>query len=269
MLDVVSALEYIEQQGTAVELAIARYAAATMTKHDALKVLEPFQFSDGGWKNPILQTHDVTLLNSVRVLQWLHWLHADQSALATRTAKFFAERQQPHGLWDVDTYDHTFDPRWKVGAEHLHFALNVAIARVLVESVQDVEVYIGRALNQLVELWRKNYEHSPTCPPLCITYNLLTILSLVGQGDDRKINLACQKQLLDQLKQPLDSLDLLGITHATLSGGISTSRLFQMTQHKVLDGQMRDGSWQSQYGTPYHTLATMEALVLMRWSGLL
>lgn len=252
-----------------VEIAIARYAVGAVSKRDALKVLEPFQFSNGGWKHPILQTHDVTLLNSVWVMQWLHWLNADQSALASRTAKFFAERQQAHGLWDVDTYVHTFDPRWKFGVEHLDFALNVAIVRVLVESSHDVEVYIGRALNQLVERWHKNYQSTPPYPPLCITYNLLTTLSLVGQGDDRNINLACQHQLRDQLNRPLDILDTLGITHATLSGGFSTSRLFQMTQHKVLDGQMADGSWQSEHGKPYHTLATMEALLLMRWSGLL
>ena len=268
MLDVVSALEYIEQHGTSVEVAIARYAVGAVSRRDTLNVLEPFQFANGGWKNPILHTHDVTLLNSVRVMQWLHWLNADNSILASRTATFLAERQQPHGLWEVDTYVHTFDPRWKFGVEHLPYALNVAIARVLVESGHDIEVYIGRALNQLVAQWRKNYQHAPHTP-LCITYNLLTTLSLIGQGDDREINVACQQHLRHALTQPLDILDILAITHATLSGGFSTSQLYQSTQHKLLESQSKDGSWQTQYGKPYHTLATMEALLLMRWCGLL
>lgn len=191
--------------------------------------------------------------------------------MVDRTAHFLAASQHPDGYWDEPNAVQGEDvPSWLVpGQPGVRVWLTAAIARMLTETGHETHVYFGKALNYLSAAWHDGLFHEPGAPYHAL-WMMLPLFKTAGQPEDAPIIEGCNDLLLQRVQfgQP-DPMDITMIAHAALNARYGGNRLYVAARDKALGGQQSDGGWATGYGEAHRPNATVDALMLLRWGGLL
>ncbi|MEO0562878.1 MAG: hypothetical protein AAF125_12280, partial [Chloroflexota bacterium] len=144
--------------------------------------------------------------------------------------------------------------------------LTAALARRLLENGRDIEVYFGRALNLLSAAWADGTLHSA---PITATAMMLPLFHVGGQTDDAGLVEGCRAALLTAVNDPeTDPADIITIAHAALNTRYAGNELYIAARNRALSCQENDGGWAAA-DAMHRPMATVDALMLLRWGGML
>lgn len=273
MVDVDGARHYLEQHGTPLQQTLGRYAIGEATAGDVIAALAPYQQPDGGWTglDPDCPAGVSVMSCTWLALQYLRWISADQHPLLDSTADFLAAHQHADGYWDEpDAITAHNPPPWMQPGERKNRVwLTAAVARMLMETGHETQVYFGRALTYLTRAWddgvfqgKQTFLH-----PL---WMMLPLFHTGGQPDDQRIVDGCHTRLLAAVEfGELDPMDVTAVAHAALNTRYTGNKLYIAARDRVLEYQQPDGGWTTDYGAAHRPNATVDALMLLRWGGLL
>lgn len=257
-MDILAAVNFIEQHGTPLQIALMRYALGALTASDVLSILTPLQHVDGHWQSLHAIHPAEPMQASAEALQVLRWLSADNHALMHRSAGFFAQHQNiTSGTWD------TLPPS---NAPVIQHRLTATIARMLMETGHETYVYFGRALNHLARAW----EADTVDDPLTLIM-MLPLFHIGGQKSDGALVEACNTRLLAQVAaDQLPVSVVIAAAHAALVTRYAGSKLYVAARDRALMHQQADGGWADhRLSIIYRTQTTVEALMLLRVGGML
>ncbi|MEM6527542.1 MAG: prenyltransferase/squalene oxidase repeat-containing protein [Chloroflexota bacterium] len=273
MVDVIGAVQYIEQHGSDVHKAMARYAVGAAMSGAVLTALEPLQRPDGGWTglDPDCPDDLSTISCTWMALQYLRWIGVDSTPLIDSTVTFLAAQQHPDGYWDEPDAiaQYNAPPHMQPGEAATRMWLAAAVARMLLETGHDTQVYFGPALTYLSEQWEagtlrgKNARLHPL-------WMMLPLFKMVGHARDAHIVESCNNRLLAAVEfEELDPMDVTAVAHAAMATRFAGNRLYIAARDYVLTQQQGDGGFTTHYGDRRRPNATVDALMLMRWGGLI
>jgi len=256
MVDIAGAVTFIEAHGTPAHRALARFVLGGATAPDVLAVLRPLHTADGGWDltSPLAPG---PIAASVRALQWLRWLSADASPLVDNTAAFLEVKQADDGSWPAP-------PDAPAGTDLL---LTAAAARMLMETGRDTKVYFGRALTFLSGAWERGdvHEHAP----ITTMAMMLPLFKIGGQPSDAPIVEGCNLALRAYIDRPKpDPAAVVTTAHAALNTRYAGNQLYIAARNRALTLQAPDGGWEAAEAAQRPDV-TVDALMLLRWGGLL
>ena len=273
MVDVYGALHFLQQHGSPLHHTLGQYVVGEAAAPDVVAALLPYQRADGGWGalNPDCPTTISTMHCTWRALQYARWMSADNHPLVDRTAQFLAAAQHPDGYWDEPDAVRTYDvPSWLVpGQRSVRVWLTAALTRMLTETGHETHVYFGKALNYLSAAWHAGLFHTPDAPVNAL-WMMLPLFKAAGQPEDAPIIEGCHDLLLERVQSGLlDPMDVTMVAHAALNARYTGNRLYVAARDKALGHQLADGGWATYYGEAHRPNATVDALMLLRWAGLL
>lgn len=273
MVDIEGAVQYIQQHGTPLQQSLAGYAVGAAAAGDVLAALTPYQRDDGGWTG--LDPDCPTALSVVSctwlALQYLRWISADGHPLVDSTADFLTAQQHAEGYWDeADAITQHNPPPWmQPGDRKTRVWLTAAVARMLMETGHETQVYFGRALTYLSQAWEDGVfqgKHTFLHP----LWMMLPLFHIRGQPEDKPIVEGCHTRLLAAVSfGELDPMDVTAVAHAALNTRYAGNQLYIAARDRVLAYQQADGGWATDYGAAHRPNATVDALMLLRWGGLL
>ena len=141
------------------------------------------------------------------------------------------------------------------------------LPRSLLETRRETEVYFGRALNYLSRAWERGTVHTAPVTALAM---MLPLFKNGGQPSDDAIVAGCNTALLSAVaQQDTPAPALITIAHAALNARYAGNELYIATRDRVLSLQADDGGWPASSGVMFRVHATIDALMLLRWGGLL
>jgi hypothetical protein len=99
---------------------------------------------------------------------------------------------------------------------------------------------------------------------------MLPLFKMVGHAQDTHIVESCNNRLLAAVEfEELDPMDVTAVAHAALNTRYTGNKLYVAARDKVLTQQQADGGFATNYGELHRPNATVDALMLMKWGGLL
>lgn len=267
------AIQFVKRAGNPALLALAHYAVGAANSQSVLTTLAPLQHSDGGWSgtDPDCPADHSMITCTWMALQWLRWINAENHPLVDRTADFLAAAQRDDGSWDEPEAIPAPDlPSWMhPGSRFTRVWLTAAVCRTLLETGRDTKVYFGRALTFLSDAWDDGVLVEAG-KPLHPHWMLLPLFKIAGQPEDRYIVDDCMRRLRYAVNNnELDPMDVTAVAHAALATQYVASDLYIAARDKMLGFQQSDGGWATHYGESHRANATVDALMLLRWGGML
>lgn len=271
MVDISGALGFVRQHGRREHSALAAFATGGAAQAQVTSVLVLLQAADGGWAGlaPGVPTRVPTLTGAAHLLQWMRWLSADQHPMIDRTAAYLAAHQHPDGYWDelAGVRHHNPPPGMVPGEPATRVLLTAAIARRLLETGRETEVYFGPALSYLSNAWARG---TVAAAPVTALAMMLPLFKIGGQPSDAAVVEGCHAALLAAVaRQDTPAPDVITIAHAALNTRYAGNDLYIAARDKALTMQAADGGWAAPGGVMFRVHATLDALMLLRWGGLL
>ena len=263
MVDLVNAFSFLTDHGQAHHLRLGEYAVGSVTSADVIQAMLPFQHESGGWMalEPETPVDSPGIRSCYRALQWLRWISADNHEAVDKTATFLARHQHMDGSWHEVQSEPT--PPGEI------VLLTAAICRALMETGHETEVYFGRALNYLSDAWNDGTVHDPDTPIAAFTM-MLPLFKIGGQSSDQHIVDGCTDKLSTAIEaNTLDPADTVSIAHAALLTRYAGRRLYVRSRNRALELQESDGGWATRRGEAHRPNVTVDALLLLLWSGML
>lgn len=273
MVDIQGAFAFVDEQGTALERALMRYALGAVQAQSVIGELAAYQDEQGGWAGlvPGCPPGLPLVASCCRALQVLRWLSADSHPMVDRTATYLAGRQHADGYWDEDpaANGQTLAPWMQPGTEQNRLWLTAAVARMLLETGHETEVYFGRALRTLTQAWEAGAFWGRG-GPLRPLWMMMPLFQQGGLAQDKPLVEACMVRLWSAvLFEELDAMEVTTVAHAALSTRYAGNHLYLAARNRVLGHQQADGGWATDYGEDYRAAATVDAVMLLRNGGLL
>ena len=260
-------LDFINANGSELTKAFAHAIVNPELVNEALKKLQPFQNTNGGWqgmdsdmKGP-LSTISCTWV----ALQWLSWLNCVDSESFKRTIDFIVNAQNENGTWDEPEEILKYDPPpWMIPGEYenqLWFAS--AICCQLMEINKTAEININAAIDFLRGGWNGKRFPGATHP------HWMAIVIFYQLREDSAINEAiaegCKQFLTQQiLEDKEDPFDFVDIAYASLRVGSWANDLLKLSTDRMLESQAEDGGWITNYGDSHRPKGTAKAIYLLK-----
>ncbi len=271
MVDISGALGFVRAHGRREHVALADFAVGAASQAQVTSLLVLLQAADGGWSGvaPGVPTRVPTLTGAAHLLQWLRWLSADNHPMLDRTATYLAAHQSPDGYWDeLDPVRHHSPPPGMVpGEPATRVMLTASIARRLLATGRETEVYFGPALSYLSKMWASG---AVAAAPLTAMAMMLPLFKIGGQPSDTAIVEGCNAALLTAVAQhDATASDVITIAHAALATRYAGNDLYVAARDRALTMQADDGGWTDPGGMMFRVHATIDTLMLLRWGGML
>ncbi len=271
MVDISGALNFVRVHGRREHTVLAEFTLGMASQAQATSVLVLLQAADGGWAGivPGVPTRVPTLTGAAHLLQWMRWLSADNHPMVERTAAYLATHQHPDGYWDeLDPVRyHNPPPGMVPGEPATRILLTASIARRLMETGRETEVYFGPALTYLSDAW---VHGTVDAAPVTAMAMLLPLFKIGGQPSDAAVVEGCNAALLNAVAQKdATAPDVIAIAHAALATRYAGNELYIAARNRALTLQADDGGWTAPGGTMFRVHATIDALMLLRWAGML
>ncbi|MEL6150254.1 MAG: prenyltransferase/squalene oxidase repeat-containing protein [Chloroflexota bacterium] len=273
MVDVIGAVQFIDAHGSDVHRAMARQAVGAALPADVITALTPLQRDDGGWTglHPDCPRDFSTISCTWMALQYLRWIGVDKTPLIDRTVAYLAAQQHADGYWDEpdEIIQHNPPPHMQPGNPRTRMWLTAAVARMLLETGHDTDVYFGPALSYLSDRWEAGTLRGKNAllHPL---WMMLPLFKMVGHARDAHIVESCNNRLLAAVEfEELDPMDVTAVAHAALATRFAGNKLYVAARDYVLTQQQAAGGFATNYGEQHRPNATVDALMLMRWGGLI
>lgn len=271
MVDLQAALGFVQQQGRREHRALAEFAVGAASQPQVTSVLVLLQAADGGWAGVVPGVPDrvPTLTGAAHLLQWMRWLSADNHPMLDRTAAYLAVHQHSDGYWDeLDLVRHHNPPPGMVpGEPATRILLTASVARRLLETGRDTEIYFGPALSYLKTAWEQG---TIMVAPVTAQAMMLPLFKIGGQPSDTALVEGCHDALMTAVAQrDATAPDIITIAHAALNTRYAGNDLYIAARDRALGMQAADGGWTAPGGPLFRVHATIDALMLLRWGGML
>jgi hypothetical protein len=265
-MDIERAVAFVEAQGEAPQVALARYAVGRIGAEEVAQAISVRQRDDGSWSGI---DHDmpaaVSSISQTWIgLQWLIWLDAPEGdTLVERTVDFLRAAQHPQGYWDEpDEIVQHHPPPWMLpGNPENQVWLTSAVMCKLKELGRDDGVNRAGALDFLRAAWQseKGYFHEGGHPH----WMTLPLLHGSERDDDRAIAAGCRDWLAHLVEERLiDPYDYAAVAYAALL--TNDDVLFRLCMESIETFQKADGGMTTQYGDQHRVNGTVETLYLLK-----
>jgi hypothetical protein len=266
-VNVDKAIDFVCTSGDSILSALALSVAGRMDAEQVLDIIKVYQRNDGGWTKADMDFQgDLSIITATSVaLQWLLCAGGEGSAVLEKTVDYLHGAQKSDGAWDEpDEIRHYNPPPWMLpGRYENQVWLTSAIGCKLKELGRERDVDFDRALDFVRRGWDGNrfpvfvHTHWMAMP--------LFHMQNTGSALDGQIIAGCARFLYEAItNNQVDPGDLISIAYASLLTGDVAADLREISLKGMLDNQMDDGGWKTNYGDKYRAAFTVEALFMLK-----
>jgi len=261
------AIDFVQASGDPILSALALFAARRTDAKQALDAIKAYQRNDGGWTKADMDFQgDLSIITATSVaLQWLLYVGGEGSAVLEKTVDYLRRAQRSDGAWDEPDEIRQYNPQpWMLpGRYENQVWLTSAIGCKLKELGREQDVDFDRALDFVRRGWDGNrfpvfvHTHWMAMP--------LLHMQATGSALDGRIIAGCKRFLYEAIvNNQVDPGDLISIAYASLLTGGVADDLRELSLKGVLDNQMDDGGWKTNYGDKNRAGFTVGALFLLK-----
>jgi hypothetical protein len=270
-VDIDKAIRFVYASKDPILSAMAAFVGGLKGTKEVLDTLKAYQRADGGWTKTDKDFQgDLSVISTTWVaLQWLLWIGAIGSDVLEMTVAFLQKAQRADGSWDEpDEIKQYNPPPWMLpGRYENQLWLTSAVCCKLKELGREQDVDFTRALDFLRQGWDGRrfpvfvHTHWMAMP--------LFYMQNTGSDGDQQIIEGCRRFLYEAIVSgQVDPGDFSSIAYASLLTGDIADDLCETALKTVLRNQVDDGGWKTDYGDIHRPGMTVDALFLLKRTGL-